>query len=177
MGIVLPSKIEEILEDFLWQIPLNSQSFVYRDSIGSTQYEILVKGQFPDGFPRKLQKALTDIKENNLSKYHEILTITKKIKVGRDMGKTESGLRVIGHAIPSAGVMYLDGEYFKNSEIWDLSQIIYHETKHLEGLDEHSALRSEFDYFDDMIMATHPEIKELILKLRKEGKRKIYSRI
>jgi len=74
MGIVLPSKIEEVLEDFFWQIPLNSQSFVYRDSIENTQpvYEILIKGQLVDGFPRKLQKALTDIKKNNLSKYYEI---------------------------------------------------------------------------------------------------------
>jgi len=67
--------------------------------------------------------------------------------------------------------MYLDREYFKNSEIWDLSQTIYHEVQHLKGRDERSAFKAECDYFDDMIIAMHPEIKEIILKLRKEGKR------
>ena len=149
MNIILPGKIEEIMIDFLWQIPLNSQSFVYRDFIENTQYKILIKGQLPDGFPRKLQKALTDIKKNSLSRYHEILTVTKKIKVGENMENIVLGSNVIGRSIPSAGIMYLDSKYFKKASILDLSKTIYHETIHLEGFDEHSALMAESDYLND----------------------------
>ena len=151
MKIQFPNRINEILTDYFWEIPLKSQSLIYSDFIGNTKYKILIKGCIPDWFPKKLLEALTYIKENSPKRYDEILKSTKKIKVGKP---TKS--RTMGESVPS-GIIYINYEFFKETYPTDLSAIIFHETLHNRGLDEVSAEKATNAYLNEMhTLGRHP---------------------